>query len=173
MGGLAYQQVALELAGRRLMRLRVEGQSMLPFLRPGEYLLAQAVEGGLPAAGDLIVFRQAGVAVTHRVVRVSPGGVTLKGDNARRLDAPVRESDLVGRVQFVERDGVRLAWRPGWGDRLAARLSLWEGLVYEGLIPLGKEVFPRWRRALAFALALPFRGGLRLCSYRLRLKYRT
>ncbi len=90
------------------------GESMVPFLKPGDALLVELGDSPLVGEGDLVVtgpFRLEGNRVwsAHRVVGKG-GGLATKGDAACEWDPP---SPLVGRVLGVRRG----AWRVVWGER--------------------------------------------------------
>jgi phage repressor protein C with HTH and peptisase S24 domain len=68
---------------RRLWPLgfyRVAGDSMLPTYATGATLLGW--RWGRPRAGQVVVARRAGRPLIKRLVRVTPAGLWLQGDNA-------------------------------------------------------------------------------------------
>ncbi|MFD0900837.1 S24 family peptidase [Actinomadura sediminis] len=80
LGGAA---LAAGWARRRLRTAAVEGESMLPGLRPGDWLV---VRTGAPAAGDVVVARHPGrpdLLIVKRAVRRGPDGWWLESDNQR------------------------------------------------------------------------------------------
>ncbi|GAB3653505.1 hypothetical protein GCM10027589_11730 [Actinocorallia lasiicapitis] len=88
----------------RLLVVRVEGNSMLPALRPGDRLLVRA---GRIRDGDLVVARHGGLLLVKRAAFRQDGGWWLESDNQRapgRRDSwdfgAVPEGDVVGRVVF-------------------------------------------------------------------------
>lgn len=92
----------------RFMRVRVEGESMLPVLRPGDRLMVR--RGAEVRPGDLVVARlpgDPGRMIVKRAVWRADGGWWLESDNQRaagRKDSwdfgAVPASLLVGRVLF-------------------------------------------------------------------------
>lgn len=77
-GGL----VAAVLASRRLRAVEVTGDSMLPGLRPGDWLLVR--EGARPAPGDVVVARHPArpeLLVVKRATRRHGDGWWLESDN--------------------------------------------------------------------------------------------
>ncbi|TDC71071.1 nickel-type superoxide dismutase maturation protease [Actinomadura sp. GC306] len=97
----------LVLAGRRRLRaVEVAGESMLPGLRPGDWLLVRA--GARPVPGDVVVARhpeRPELLIVKRAVREEDGGWWLESDNqaaAGRRDSwdfgAVPDALVVGRV---------------------------------------------------------------------------
>ncbi|MBE1534470.1 S24 family peptidase [Actinomadura algeriensis] len=99
----------------RLRRMAVEGESMLPGLRPGDWLLVLV---GAVTAGDVIVARHPGrdLLIVKRAVRRDGAGWWVESDNQRaagRRDSwdfgAVPDELVVGRV-------VARYWPPArWG----------------------------------------------------------
>ncbi|MBW3611151.1 MAG: S26 family signal peptidase [Actinobacteria bacterium] len=117
----------LVLAGRRLLRIEVQGQSMAPGLRPGDRLLA--VRGLPPRARDVVTVtdpRQPSRVLVKRVVSVQGDGrVELAGDNPRastdsRSFGPVPAASVTARVLWRYWPPQRRGWFP---DRLTSARS--------------------------------------------------
>lgn len=109
----------------------VRGRSMQPTLQSGDVILVE------PATklrrGQIVTFAagDSGVVVTHRVLAVSDGMVTCRGDNRRRRDRPVPVVAVIGRA-CETMDGRTLpAIDPSWllagllARRVAARGRRW------------------------------------------------
>lgn len=126
----------------------VNGQSMLPTLRPGDRIVI-APFLGLPAPGQIVATRTAAGVVAHRLVQVDwRDGRRLyrtQGDALNYLDAGVTREDLLGRVVTIVRAGERLPIDDSpWARRRALfRLAL-------------RRRRPRLSRAAAAILALTF-----------------
>jgi signal peptidase I len=162
--------LALQRWRRAGMRhaIPMSGISMLPFLKAGDVALV-AHGAGTPRRGDVIVFRQCGQLIVHRVLRVlkGPNGPVLltKGDNTMICDEPVSATDLVGRVEAFERGGVRYSletWPTcavGWliaVTELAAIRALDRGRRLNRRLGL-RRILPAWARRFILdgAVALP------------------
>ncbi len=97
------------------------GESMVPFLKPGDALLVD-IDGFLAVGeGDLVItgpFRLEGNRVwsAHRVVG-NGNPLATKGDAASEWDPP---SPVVGKVLGMRRG----TWRVVWGER-GPRLKRW------------------------------------------------
>lgn len=98
---------ALALAGaRRLAAVEVTGDSMLPGLRPGDWLVVR--DGARPAPGDVVVAEhpeRRGLLIVKRVAHRTADGWWLESDNQRargRQDSwdfgPVPGAQVRGRV---------------------------------------------------------------------------
>ncbi|WP_149264185.1 nickel-type superoxide dismutase maturation protease [Actinomadura sp. K4S16] len=109
-------------AARRLATVEVTGDSMLPGLRPGDWLLVWT--GARPAPGDVVVAEhpeRRELLIVKRVSHRSGDGWWLESDNQRargRRDSwdfgPVPDDLVVGRVvgRYWPRPRVRPARRP-------------------------------------------------------------
>ncbi len=94
------------LLGRRLGRVEVEGDSMLPTLRPGDRLVV--VRGRRARPGDLVTLpdpRRPERVVIKRVTEVTDDHVVVRGDNPgastdSRSYGPVPAASVQGRVVY-------------------------------------------------------------------------
>jgi signal peptidase I len=126
-------QATLELWGQAGTEhlIPITGDSMLPLIREGDQVLV--THGGTNLQqGDVVVFRQGGKTVVHRVLRVKSGqtGSTYitKGDNVWRVDAPVKASEIIGRVLVIKRGNRSVSLdTPHW--RKLGRLTAFVMLV--------------------------------------------
>lgn len=106
------------------------GHSMRGTFRPGDRLVIEPVALDVLRPGDVVVYRKEdgnpGDAerdkVVHRVMRVVPGGLVLRGDNnpARAVEVVLAE-DIVGRVTHVRRGARTRPVRGGRGGMRRAR----------------------------------------------------
>ena len=134
----------------------IAGHSMRPSIHDGDRVLVAHGWAGV-RRGDVVVFRQAGKLVAHRVVRITDGaaGPTFltKGDNTPRFDPPLSAGEIVGRVLAVERDGRHVvldtaAWRMvGW--LIAVGTLAWTGVYGWGRDLKHRLVGPRPTRLIA------------------------
>src|SRR3989475_3669499 len=86
-----------------VLRLRVSGFSMLPSIWPGDIACVSRVAAYRP--GDVVLFSRKGRLFVHRVVEMSGGAVVTRGDSMLDVDPPVALSDVLGRVEAIERGG--------------------------------------------------------------------
>jgi len=112
--------------GERLS-LRVRGSSMLPSLFPGDLLTFHRCAPAEIVVGDIVLFQRRGFCIVHRVAeRMANGDTRLRtqGDGRLTGDEPLSETEILGRLQQVERKGRRLP-----PPRLGPVRSLLAGVV--------------------------------------------
>jgi Peptidase S24-like len=102
------EKVVLDLAIESLrksgsLRLRVQGTSMLPTIRPGSCVeIRQATADGI-LTGDIVLTKTSAGLRLHRVVEIrrglwgSPMFVT-RGDNHWHTDLPVDATEVLGKL---------------------------------------------------------------------------
>ena len=107
-------ELKCELAGEVLrstgtLRLRVTGWSMLPSVMPGDTLVIDRVQSNAVCEGDIVLFGRDRRFFVHRVMTKSSDSEIAEfvtcGDAMPAPDPPVSESDLMGRVSFILRNG--------------------------------------------------------------------
>ena len=101
----ATTQLARSLLGAGwIVRLRVAGRSMKPFLGSGSLIrIAPLPSVSPPALGDIVLLRAAsGRLVAHRVIELQGETYRTKGDSSGEPDSPVHRSRLVGKVIGIE-----------------------------------------------------------------------
>ena len=93
------------------VQLSVSGGSMLPCLWPGDRVTVSRCQVSDLRPGEIVVYRQDGRLIIHRVVSVSEGEVIARGDAVSGNDAPVAASEVVGKVTGATREGKPLNLR--------------------------------------------------------------
>jgi Peptidase S24-like len=95
------------LASSGTLRLRVTGWSMLPTVWPGDTLLIERVNSEVVSEGDIVLFGRDRRLFVHRVVRkiTEDSKILTRGDAMPRLDPPVLDRDLMGKVVLIQREG--------------------------------------------------------------------
>jgi signal peptidase I len=101
-----------ELAGEVLrssgtLRLRVTGWSMLPTVMPGDTLVIDHISSDDVSEGDIVLFVRDRRFFVHRVVTKGShdAAIVTCGDAMPGPDPPVPQSDLLGKVSFIVRNG--------------------------------------------------------------------
>ena len=125
-----------------LLRMKVNGNSMLPFLRDGDSVLVTHCEQASLKLGDVVIIRQENNFVTHRLVFVKDDQYILKGDHSLYLDPPVVFSDLigvvVGRIHGSELVSYQTPkWK--WINKVLGKVDYLEG----SLVALIKRIIKR------------------------------
>lgn len=90
------------------LRLQVTGLSMFPAVRPGDTLLVDRINRSAVAEGDIVLFGRDRRLFAHRVVAKGSHGssaMQTRGDAMPKLDSPVDENELLGRVSIIVRNG--------------------------------------------------------------------
>jgi signal peptidase len=95
-----------QLAAGGQARLRVQGGSMLPLIRPGDTVCIAPCQPQQVRPGEIIVFQRGSTLIMHRLLACSAHSLQTRGDSCRLDDAPIHPSDVLGRVVAIERDGV-------------------------------------------------------------------
>jgi Peptidase S24-like len=100
------------------VRFRAAGRSMHPTIRDGETLMLAPMQVAELRRGDILLARQPGRLVAHRVVSLTTQNndvatVLLRGDALPVCDLPVAPGDILARVAGVERHGRLVALDSG------------------------------------------------------------
>src|SRR5713101_1491686 len=99
----------LELHGR--VCLRVQGSSMLPWVRPGDLVLVERAVSEEARCGEVVLAQREGQLFAHRLIEKHGGDfpeIVTKGDAHPAADPRLPASDLLGRVLWIQRGGKRL-----------------------------------------------------------------
>jgi signal peptidase I len=101
---------ALERRGR--VSLRVQGTSMLPWVRPGDIANIRGVSADAIRCGDVVLFRRGNRLFVHRIIEksgaVGAAQFRAKGDAHPTCDGLVEQQELLGRVVRIYRGGRRI-----------------------------------------------------------------
>lgn len=90
------------LAAGHGARFRVEGDSMHPVIRSGEYVKVIPCTVSKLRRGDVILAATGRGLTAHRIVRISERGIITRGDNSLRADPLVDPRNILGRIAEVE-----------------------------------------------------------------------
>jgi len=105
-------RVSRQLSRRSRVWLRVQGSSMLPWVRPGDVAILRKVSPDEIACGDIVLFARDGRFIVHRVVeRCVRNGRSLlvtKGDGNPHPDNALIPSEILGRVERIYRGDRRI-----------------------------------------------------------------
>jgi hypothetical protein len=100
--GLALVTEVLTRFGR--VRIRAQGLSMGPAIRPGDILDIERTSTASLSPGRVVVFDRDGRLVAHRIVS-HRHALTTRGDAHWRTDPAIAPSDVLGIVTALSRDG--------------------------------------------------------------------
>ena len=104
---------------------------MEPFIRSGDILIVDPLSAEKPGPGDVVLYCSPGGPCVHRVKGRRRGAYKIQGDSPECLEEDVPESDLLGRIDILERRGRRVRL-----DRGAQRAMRWPG----ARIPIGRRI---------------------------------
>ncbi len=108
------------------------GPSMNPPLRGPELMEIVPYDNRPSRVGDVVFFLppQRDQPIVHRIVRVTPEGISTLGDNNTREDAfLLQPMDIKGRVVAVSRGGKRREIAGGLRGQLTSRWLRWRRVV--------------------------------------------
>jgi len=108
-------KVAAALERRGRVCLRVQGSSMLPWVRPGDVAVFRKVSAEEIRCGDILLFRRENRIFVHRKVeRFTWGGrnfIVTKGDANSHADGIIVPSQILGRVERIYRGRRRIEFQ--------------------------------------------------------------
>ena len=87
------------------LRLRVNGSSMLPGVRPEDVLLIRHCRIEEAGRGDIVLYIRQRRLFAHRVISWSGARLVTQGDGVAEPDLPVTANELLGKVVRVMRRG--------------------------------------------------------------------
>jgi len=118
---------------------KVSGGSMLPALWPGDLVTVErlSIDDLLP--GQIVQFRQKENLIVHRVLRVTNGHLVARGDSLPCCDPPVAESNVVGRVVSIERNGRLVGLEQSLPQRIVAAVLRRSGRLRRITMILGSD----------------------------------
>ena len=102
--------------------IEARGISMFPLIPSGATLRISTAEG-VVGVNDIVVIPSASGLVAHRVVSVDGENVVTRGDSNIRPDAPVRASQLIGRVTSMRYGPLSLSF-DSWPARAYGRMIM-------------------------------------------------
>jgi signal peptidase len=126
--------VESEIRSGRSVRFRVKGNSMRPLLRNGkEEVVVEPCGKQVLKPGHVILFRQSGRYVLHRIIQKRGSHYLMQGDGVCRFYEECEETDIIGVVRRVYRPSGKMIETDsvGWrlGSRLWLRLGRFRGVV--------------------------------------------
>ncbi len=86
------------------VKVRADGYSMYPSIRPGSLIHIEPLRNELPGPGDIVAWKRSSGFVVHRLVRIEGTGSSItfitRGDSCMNEDQPVKT--LAGKVVRIE-----------------------------------------------------------------------
>lgn len=95
------------LAEGTTIRVKTDGYSMYPFIKPGAIILIEPLkEESVPQPGEIIAWKRESGFVVHRLVRIVKRGNEVRyitrGDSCSLEDQPVSKEQIAGKVVRIE-----------------------------------------------------------------------
>ena len=119
--------VESEIRNGRSVMFRVKGNSMMPLLRNGEdEVVVGPYDKNELKPLDVILFRQAGRHILHRMIQKRGTHYRMQGDGVCRFYEECEETDIIGVMKRVCRPSGKVIETVSIGWRLESRL--WLGL---------------------------------------------
>jgi signal peptidase I len=105
-------KIAAALRRHGHISLRVQGTSMLPWVRPGDIARIRKVSMDAIRCGDVVLFRRENRLFVHRIVEkggsLNAAAFRAKGDAHPTCDGLVEQQEFLGRVVRIYRGGRRI-----------------------------------------------------------------
>lgn len=104
-------RIAAALEGYGRVSLRVQGTSMLPWVRPGDTVIIRKIRPSEVQCGDIVLFQRGERLFVHRIVSLVSANETsfvAKGDANPQLDGALEPQEILGRVEGIFRRGRRI-----------------------------------------------------------------
>lgn len=119
---LFFVWVESEIEKGNSVRLRLKGNSMLPFLRNGvdEVVLYPCKKEDLHPM-DIVLFRFKGRHLLHRIIKMDNNHLYIRGDGSIKAKEVCLYSDVVGKVQEIIRPS---------GKRITLNSISWKVISY-------------------------------------------
>lgn len=132
----------------KAFRFQAKGSSMTPFIKDGDVITLERIQGGKIRRGDVVavISPTPGNLRVHRVVKISKGSYIIKGDNAGGIDGTFDIAQILGRVIKVER-GTRTIQLGSRAERALIGLLSGRNLLpraLAGLWPIVRRISQRW-----------------------------
>jgi signal peptidase I len=123
------------------VKVRADGYSMYPTIRPGSYIHIEPLnDNKMPATGEIVAWKRDSGFVVHRLVRIvkkeNEIWFVTRGDSCTHDDMPVQA--LAGKVVRIENedgtvtDAVGMSQKPGY---VINRLRIRAILLLKKIIP--------------------------------------
>lgn len=85
--------------------VKASGNSMWPFIHDGDEVCIKAAEGRLHRYTIVLYRRDNGMKVLHRIIKITPEGYYMAGDNQTDTEGPVPPDHIIGVLDGFYRNG--------------------------------------------------------------------
>jgi signal peptidase I len=130
------------------LRFSATGWSMLPAIWPGDTLVVERVSGDQVKIGEVVLVGRNGRLCAHRVISREEDSENphrhwiTQGDSMPMPDPPVKENELLGRVNYVIRAGrcVAVSAKLSVAAKLTGKIARRSFLAARALVYLHRAV---------------------------------
>ena len=98
------RKLITSLQRQRQFRLKSQGASMLPFLRPGDVVYYKRIKLHQYLVKDLVLVKKKSRYFTHRIIYQNNRYMITKGDNNPESDGKINPDQIVGRAYQIKRN---------------------------------------------------------------------
>jgi len=168
---VAFEAIETSLQSGEVAKLQVNGSSMRPYIRTGDWVFVEGVPVNEIGYGDIVIVKRSQDVVAHRVIGSRERGWVTKGDGAYQTDPFAESEDILGRVIGLERDGAAVdltTKRRRMIHRWVARISSLEGRIFQWGVAFKRAISissgNHWAGYLLKAILFPLRLLMRLIS---------
>jgi signal peptidase I len=114
------------------VRIRLDGYSMWPLLRPGDIGIVTPCDTAEIRPGDIIAIELLDRWVAHRLMKVLNGGAkrfVTRGDSCLGYDVAIEEERVIGIVSCFERNGRSIPSERVTSSLIARSVLAWPDIV--------------------------------------------
>jgi len=122
------------------VRLKVTGASMLPAIWPGDVITVRRRGIAELGPGQIVLSRRGGRLLAHRITRIRGNFLTTRGDSLECDDPPITESDIVGEVVYLVRNGRRVHLKQSRWQRVGSSILRRSGFCLRLALRIGRRL---------------------------------
>ncbi|MCF7810396.1 S26 family signal peptidase [bacterium] len=91
----------------KAFRFRVAGTSMRPYIKDGDVVTIEKIHRKILQIGDVVaaIHPENGRLIVHRIIKKTPNGYRIRGDNISNSEALIQKAKIYGIVSHISRDG--------------------------------------------------------------------
>lgn len=106
------EMVLALLADGKEVKLKMQGTSMFPSIKPGEFAVIKPIDFTTLRVGQVIVFQEGSRWVAHRLLEIQNEHFIAQGDSLITADLPIEKTQLIGVVNSVNSKTTYAKLRP-------------------------------------------------------------
>jgi signal peptidase I len=135
-------ELATEVArGVGEVQLKLTGTSMVPAVWPGDVVTVRRLNPSEFRTGQIVLYRRENSLTAHRIVGAARGALILQGDSLPGVDPPVGDSQVVGEVVAIDREGRPVSLKQTWRHRAVSSIMRRSELCRHLTLRLGSSLW--------------------------------